>query len=158
MSCSVESDLSITGGVADHRLRLSSSNIEAFSALFLSKLLELSGSNETKLLNHLASLSKGMKQHDQWATECAKDLYNQAKSSLVVAGSHLPDSVHLLTYKINKVLGNQTTCLTCLDENSFDDLASMCDALSKDDIDTVVFLSGNQFMSRQLIGAIYLRY
>ena len=55
---SVESDLSITGGVADHRLRLSSSNIEAFSALFLSKLLELSGSNETKLLNHLATLSK----------------------------------------------------------------------------------------------------
>jgi molybdopterin-containing oxidoreductase family iron-sulfur binding subunit len=141
---SVESDLSITGGVADHRLRLASSNIEAFSALFLSKLLELSGSNDTKLLNHLASLSKGMKQHDQWATECAKDLYNQAKSSLVVAGSHLPDSVHLLTYKINKVLGNQTSCLRYLEtENSFDDLASMCDALNKDDIDTVIFLSGN---------------
>ena len=85
-----------------------------------------------------------MKQHDQWATECAKDLYNQAKSSFVVAGSHLPDSVHLLTYKINKVLGNQTTCLTYLEtENSFDDLASMCDALNKDDIDTVIFLSGN---------------
>ena len=61
-----------------------------------------------------------------------------------MAGSHLPDSVHLLTYKINKVLGNQTTCLTYLEtENSFDDLASMCDALNKDDIDTVIFLSGN---------------
>jgi len=93
---SVESDLSITGGVADHRLRLSSSSVEAFSALFLSKLLILSGSEDSPLFNHLTSLSKGMEKHDNWASECAKDLFENSSSSIVVAGSHLPDPVHLL--------------------------------------------------------------
>ena len=37
---SVESDLTITGGVADHRLRLDSSNFSAFAALLLAEVLK----------------------------------------------------------------------------------------------------------------------
>ena len=141
---SVESDLSITGGVADHRLRLSASSVEAFSALFLSKLLVLSGSEDSPLFNHLTSLSKGMQKHDNWASECAKDLFENSSSSIVVAGSHLPDPVHLLTYKINQILGNQTNCLKYLNaENPFDDLASLCDSLKNNEVDNLVFLGGN---------------
>ena len=126
---SVESDLSITGGVADHRLRLSSSSIEAFSALFLRKLLDLSGSTNTSLINHLTYLSKGMEKHSKWASECAKDLFDNSSSSAVVAGSHSPDNVHLITYKINQILGNQTNCLKYLNaENRFGNLYELSDS------------------------------
>ena len=55
---SVESDLTITGGVADHRLRLSSIETEAFAALVLRLLLESKGNKSKKLLEHLQLLSK----------------------------------------------------------------------------------------------------
>ena len=141
---SVESDLSITGGVADHRLRLSSSEIEGFSALILIKLLELSGEKNSKLLKQLTLLSQGMDKHDKWATESAKDLFEKPKQSVVVAGSHLPSSVHLLTYKINQVLGNQSTCLEYLKvDHVAGNLSSLCESLKKEEIETIIFLGGN---------------
>ena len=48
---SVESDLTITGGVADHRLRLSSVETESFAALVLRLLLESKGSKTRNCLN-----------------------------------------------------------------------------------------------------------
>ena len=141
---SVESDLSITGGVADHRLRLSSSEIEGFSALILIKLLELSGEKNPKLLEQLTLLSQGMDNHEKWASESAKDLFVKPKQSVVVAGSHLPSSVHLLTYKINQILGNQSTCLEYLKVDHFaGNLSSLCESLEKEEIETIIFLGGN---------------
>ncbi len=141
---SVESDLTITGGVADHRLRLSSSEIEGFTALILINLLQSSGNRDKKLLEHLFELSKGFDSHEKWAQECANDLLINPKQSLVIAGSHLPGSVHLLTYKINQTLGNQNTCLQYLEVNhTAGNLASLCESLEKKEIDTLLFIGGN---------------
>ncbi len=141
---SVESDLTITGGVADHRLRLSSSQIEGFSALILSKLLQSSADKNDKLLAHLNTLSEGLESHDEWASECANDLLINSRHSLAVAGSHLPASVHLLTYKINQVLDNHGTCLDYLPvEDSAGDLSSLCESIENKEIDTLIFLGGN---------------
>ena len=141
---SVESDLTITGGVADHRLRLSSIETEAFAALTLRLLLETKGNKSKKLVEHLTSLSKPVDSHEKWAKECVADLLAKPKQSLVVAGSHLPGSVHLLTYKINQVLGNESTCLKYIEtENVGGDLSSLCESLDKEEIDTLIFVGGN---------------
>ena len=141
---SVESDLTITGGVADHRLRLSSCKIEAFSALFLSKLLEFTGSKDKQLFEHLVTLSEGLEDHDEWASECAKDLLEKPNSSVVVAGSHLPSTVHLLTFKINQVLGNKESCQKYINtESLFGNLNSFCDSVTAKKFDTIVFIGGN---------------
>ena len=63
---------------------------------------------------------------------------------MVVAGSHLPDSVHLLTYKINQVLGNESSCLKYIEiDNVGGDLSSLCESLDKEEIDTLIFVGGN---------------
>jgi len=77
---SVESDLTLTGGVADHRLRLSSSRIEAFAALFYAEILTLQKSKDGKLIDHLLKISKDVDVDRSWVSECAKDLLKKTQA------------------------------------------------------------------------------
>ncbi|MEC8419605.1 MAG: TAT-variant-translocated molybdopterin oxidoreductase [Verrucomicrobiota bacterium] len=141
---SVESDLSITGGVADHRLRLSSIEIEAFAALVLHKLLVSTGNKNAKLIEHLSVLSKSVESHSDWAGECVADLLSKPKESLVVSGCHLPGSVHLLTYKINQVLGNESSSLKYIKtESSLGNINSLQDSITKKEVETLIIVGGN---------------
>ena len=69
---SVEADLTITRGVADHRLRLESSKFVAFSALLASEVLKLRKSKDQVLIDHLAVLGKPSSSHLEWIRECLK--------------------------------------------------------------------------------------
>lgn len=141
---SVESDLTITGGVADHRLRLSSSQFQAFAALILAKLLEKSESSSDKLISLLNSLSESVQSHGEWATECVNDLLKSSKSSLVVAGSHLPESVHLITYKINQILGNSNKTVSYLETDKTSlGIAPLLSSLENKEIDFLLFIGTN---------------
>ena len=102
---SVEADLTITGGVADHRLRLESSKFVSFSALLASEVLKLRKSKDQALIDHLAVLGKPSSSHLEWIRECAKDLCSKPNRSVVLAGHHLPVEVHLATLAINQSLG-----------------------------------------------------
>ena len=141
---SVESDLTITGGVADHRLRLSSSQIESFAALVLKNLLEVNGTEDEELLEHLTKLSSSILVHNEWVKECVADLISNSKNSLVLAGNHLPKAVHVLTFKINEALGNTSTSIDYLEvSKSADDLSSLCKLLEDKKVETLIFLGGN---------------
>ena len=96
----VEGRFSITGGMADHRLRIPSSQIAAFVALLASKLgvsPEGAGSGFGAFSNPAI---------ETWITELAKDLSNAKGRSLIMCGSQQPAGVHMVVAQINEALGN----------------------------------------------------
>ena len=142
---SVESDLTLTGGVADHRLRLSSSQMDAFAALFYAEILKLQKSKDTELISHLLKIGGEANVDTSWISECAKDLLKEPKNSVVLPGLHQSKSLHLLAFAINQSLGSIGTCLNYLpvpkrSSYSFADLSTDVDnGLVK----SIIVLGGN---------------
>jgi molybdopterin-containing oxidoreductase family iron-sulfur binding subunit len=93
----IESGMSNTGAMADHRLRLSTSEMGAFAVKMA---LELGINLPAAVKQTAESLDLDAK----WITECALDLSANKGKSLLVAGSHLPESVHALVLAINEAL------------------------------------------------------
>jgi molybdopterin-containing oxidoreductase family iron-sulfur binding subunit len=92
-----ESGLTLTGAMADHRLRLASSHVLALAAALASRVLGTDA---------YAALATGLEVKPEWIAECAADLLAHRGESLVVAGAHQPAAVHALVYLMNAALGN----------------------------------------------------
>ena len=90
----VESMLSSTGAVADHRLPMRSADVEAFA----------------RALAHELGVAAGNVQAPtgsvKWISAIAKDLQAFKGKSIVVAGEHQPPAVHAIAHAINSALGN----------------------------------------------------
>lgn len=100
---SVESTLTSTGSMADHRLRLSSSQMGGFIAQLAAAVLakkHVAG----PLAQSLAKVGATVTVDAKWIEECAADLVENAGHSLVIAGEHLPKSVHAIVIAINEAL------------------------------------------------------
>lgn len=94
---SVESGMTTTGAMADHRLRLSASQMGAFTAkIALALGIELPAEVKTA--------ADSLKLDETWIAECAADLKENKGASLLVAGPHLSASVHALVLFINDAL------------------------------------------------------
>ncbi|MFA6544434.1 MAG: TAT-variant-translocated molybdopterin oxidoreductase [Limisphaerales bacterium] len=98
----VESLMTLTGGNADHRLRVAPSQVAAVAAQLAAEVLRLAGAPAR--LN-TAKLATGVKVDARWITECAKDLVAHKGMALVVAGQRQPLAVHVLAHAMNEVLG-----------------------------------------------------
>lgn len=94
-----ESNFTITGAMADHRLRLKSGDAGAF-ALALAKELNVGGTE----LKVLGGSDPGKTQ--KFIATLAKDLAAKKGKSIVVAGPRQPATVHALVAVINQALGN----------------------------------------------------
>jgi Fe-S-cluster-containing dehydrogenase component len=130
----VEGHFSLTGGMADHRLRLKPSEIAGFAAEVL-KLV--SGSDEIKVEG------EGRK---KFASALAKDLKKNAGKSLVCAGPRQSPEVHALALAINQVLGNlgvTVNLLPALTPPQTESLKAFSEALKGGKLSTVVVLGGN---------------
>jgi molybdopterin-containing oxidoreductase family iron-sulfur binding subunit len=99
----VEARFSLTGGMADHRLRLPSSQIQAFATVLASKLGAGSG-------NSFGAFSDP--NIDAWATGVAADLTAAKGRSVIICGSQQPAAVHLLVAQLNEALGNYGNTVT----------------------------------------------
>ncbi len=134
----VESGFTITGSMADHRLRLSSSQVISLAAALANAVLGTSD---------YASLAQGLEfdKKDQWIAECAKDLAQHAGKSLVVAGAHQPAAVHVLVNAINAKLGNigQTVDFVAIEPNSASSIKALATAIKAKSIKTLIILNGN---------------
>ena len=127
-----------TGMNADHRLRISSSQIVAVAAAI--------GAAIAPGLAAIASrfpLPAGVK--PEWIAECAKDLRANAGAALVVAGYRQPLAVHLLAHAINAALGANGKTVQFretldLKEQGITQLAA---DLNAGMVDTLVVLGGN---------------
>lgn len=92
---SVEGRYSVTGGMADHRLRLAPSQILSAAAK-LAELLGVAGGPKAADLGETAKV---------WLEEAAKDLLESKGKALVVAGPNHSKEVQILVAAINNALG-----------------------------------------------------
>ena len=157
---SVESDLTITGGVADHRLRLSSTEIKGCASLLLSFILESRKKPDQQLIDHLKKVGEDVAIHSDWIENCAKDLLSKRKSSVVLAGNHLPVEIHVLTYAINQALGSIGHCIDYKEvssSKSYNSIEALVEAVNKKKLIRLYFLEAILFLHLPpaLIGLTY---
>jgi Fe-S-cluster-containing dehydrogenase component len=105
----VESVLSASGGVADHRVRRRWSEIPAAAAAIAAHLPGLPASLR-------ASLAQAGGPDAGWAAAVARDLASRPPGrTLLLAGVRQPAAVHALVYLMNASLGNLGQTLTFID-------------------------------------------
>ena len=95
----VESDHTVTGGRADHRFAMKSSQIEAF-ARAVAAAAGVSGISGT-----------APAESDAFASAVAKDLAEHKGRAVVIAGDAQPPAVHALAHAINAAIGAPVTYL-----------------------------------------------
>jgi molybdopterin-containing oxidoreductase family iron-sulfur binding subunit len=134
-----ESGFSLTGGMADHRLRIASSHILHFAAALACAL-----SPDT--FSAFEPLTRGLAQENAaWLKECAADLLEHRGNSLVLAGAHHPAQVHALAYAINAFLGNygRTLDFVAVEAPSASSLQDLLKEVDSGSVSTLVILNGN---------------
>ncbi|MGZ5022268.1 MAG: 4Fe-4S dicluster domain-containing protein, partial [Chthoniobacterales bacterium] len=103
----VENRYTLTGAMADHRLRVPASQVPAFTHALATKIAQTTQSAELgSVIATLQAQPASMKFDEQWLTECANDLISKSGASLVVAGAQQPVVVQLMVYGINAALKN----------------------------------------------------
>jgi MoCo/4Fe-4S cofactor protein with predicted Tat translocation signal len=103
----VENRFTLTGSMADHRLRCAASQIPAVTFVLAGKIAEATkDAGLGAVLGQLTAPTGIENFDDQWLTEAARDLITKSGSSLVIAGVHQPVVVQLLVYGINSALKN----------------------------------------------------
>src|SRR5438105_2155821 len=104
----VENRFTLTGAMADHRLRLPASQIPAFAHALALKIA--TATKDPGLGSVIATLQMppGITPQfdDQWLIEAANDLISKPGASLVLSGPNQPVVVQLLAYGINSALKN----------------------------------------------------
>jgi molybdopterin-containing oxidoreductase family iron-sulfur binding subunit len=136
----VESQFSITGANADHRLRMRAAEVKQFAIDLASSLGALPGA-----LNVLNSADKRAK----FLAAVGKDLKAAGSEALVVAGPRQPASVHALAHLINQSLGSLGTTSTFTKpeaskaESGTGALKALAGEMSSGQVSTLVILGGN---------------
>lgn len=131
---------SITGSMADHRLRLRSSEVLATASLLAAKL---------GLLPESSAAGRLPGPVVQWISAVFRDLEARRGRTIIVAGDHQPAAVHLLVHAINERLGNtgETVILTdpieVLPVNQIDSLRELVRDIAAGRVELLVILGGN---------------
>ncbi len=133
----VESSLSTTGAMADHRLRLKSHQVGALAAA-VAELLGVASPD-------FGALPEAAKAK---AEIIAADLRSANGAALVVAGRRQPAAVHSLALAINQALGALGTTVTLhpLADSAFSDAQGLSDlaaSMAAGEVSTLVMLGGN---------------
>src|SRR6266699_1127992 len=107
----VEHRFTLTGAMADHRLRCAASQIPAFAHALATKIL--AGTKDPSLGALVGNLQGTPNTFDQqWIDGVAADLMAKPGASLVLAGPTQPVAVQMLVYAINAALKNVGQTLT----------------------------------------------
>lgn len=141
----VEGIYSLTGSMADHRLRLPSSRIAEFAAA-LAKELRRQGL-DIPVADQLQPVS-GDAIDTEWLRVVASDLLESRGRGLVIAGAGQPSAVHALVYAINEALANNGVTVTYRDANDLElpdttAFRSVVEKMGSGEITAVVLLGGN---------------
>src|SRR4029434_7572529 len=105
----VENRFTLTGAMADHRLRCPASQIAAITQALAAKIL--AGTNDSGIRSVMGSIQGpaafgGNTFDEQWITGLANDLMAKPGASLVLAGASQPVAVQCVAYAINAALKN----------------------------------------------------
>jgi molybdopterin-containing oxidoreductase family iron-sulfur binding subunit len=130
---SVESNYSLTGAAADHRLRMRGSEVGVFARDLAVALGALPGLN---VLNN-----------GKFLQAVVKDLKAHRGKSLVVAGPRQPAAVHALAHLMNSLLGNVGQTVTFTDAAGWTpalaSLRELAGEMTSGQVNTLVILGGN---------------
>ncbi|MDB6069179.1 MAG: hydrogenase, partial [Verrucomicrobiales bacterium] len=144
----VESNYTITGGIADHRMRVHASQTVKVAA----KLAALIGAatSDAALTAAAAAVpsadyNAGRDDYEVWLKSAADDLAASKGKAIVIAGSQQPEALHLLAAAINQALGafGQTIELkqTGLADNQTGTLADLAKDAAAGSVETLLVLS-----------------
>jgi len=102
----VENRYTVTGGMADHRLRIPASQVGVFALQLASEISTATGdATLTGVSQTLGKTGATASFPAGWVEELAKDLLANRGRALVLAGPRQPVGVHLLAAAINSALG-----------------------------------------------------
>jgi molybdopterin-containing oxidoreductase family iron-sulfur binding subunit len=135
----VESALTLTGMMADHRLRLASSQMTAFAAQLASALFP-------EVAQTLQPFAQGLQLPAKWLETCVADLQENRGQCLFVAGSHLPAEVHFIVHGLNSALENVGRTVTYVPVESapaLSNIGALTAAIKAGSVKTLVVLGGN---------------
>ncbi|MCU1338522.1 MAG: quinol:cytochrome c oxidoreductase iron-sulfur protein precursor [Bryobacterales bacterium] len=131
----VESQFSLTGANAEHRLRMRGGDVQQFAADLVAALNAPPAGND-KRAKFIAAL--------------AKDLKAAGKEALVVAGPRQPAVVHALAHQINQTLGAAGSTVTFTKvatadrvESGVDALKALTGEINGGQVSTLIILGGN---------------
>ena len=136
----VEGVYSLTGAMADHRLRLESRQIAPFLAALAGRLAPPGAASLT------GAVVPGV--DPRWIDAVAKDLLANRGKGVIVAGERQPAAVHAAVCALNTFLGNAGKTVSYYETKdaalpSVSSLASLVSAMKAGAIQTLVVLGGN---------------
>jgi molybdopterin-containing oxidoreductase family iron-sulfur binding subunit len=136
----VEGVYSLTGAMADHRLRLESRQIAPFVAALASRL------GAPGAQSAAGATVPGV--DPRWIDAVAKDLLANRGASLIVAGERQPAAVHAAVCALNTHLDSTGATVTYHETRdaalpSISSLASLVSAMNSGAVQTLVILGGN---------------
>ena len=140
---SVEGDMTLTGGVADHRLRIDPSQLPAFAFLLAAEVLSARKSDKV-LVDRLKELGKAAENHREWIEACVADLCAKPFKSVALAGNHLSEEVQVAAFLINQELGavgNTIQYVTTPDAS--EGISDLRLKIEEREVDHLVILGGN---------------
>ncbi|MCP5537054.1 MAG: TAT-variant-translocated molybdopterin oxidoreductase [Akkermansiaceae bacterium] len=131
----VEGGFSLTGGMADHRMRIAPSQIPAIAAEIAK---HIPGASVT-----LTGGPKLTPTQEKWAKACADDLKANAGKSVVLAGSRQTKALQNICIAINNALGNYGKTLkpVLTERGEYGDMEALVNSLNAREFDTVVLLT-----------------
>lgn len=133
----VEAVYSLTGAMADHRLRLESRQIAPFVAALAARLGATGAAG---------AAVPGI--DSRWLDAVAKDLLANRGKGLIVAGERQPAAVHAAVCALNTALGNTGKTVSYFETKdaalpSVSSLAALVAAMTAGTVQTLVVLGGN---------------
>jgi MoCo/4Fe-4S cofactor protein with predicted Tat translocation signal len=139
----VESQFSLTGANADHRLRMKGSDVRQFAVDLASGLGAMPGLNVVN--------NGGGDKRSKFLAALVKDLKAAGSEALVVAGPRQPASVQALAALINEKLGSACVTYTkpVIDKTNsgVEALKTLAGEMSAGQVSTLVMLGGNPVYS-----------
>ncbi len=144
----VESRFSLTGGMADHRLRIAASQVQDYTislarALFAGSTV---GQPLALVLEKHPIEPQGSGDWGPWIDEVVADLKARRGQSVILVGRRQPPLVHALAHAMNELLGNLGKTVELRPAMSFAGAGTLQDlalAIRKGQVETLVVLGGN---------------
>ena len=144
---SVEPAYTVTGSIADNRLRLPASQVAAFVAALATELVQLGLALPEGAKALQAKLAKADRSRfGAWVPAVAKDLIAHSGKSILVAGYRQPATVHALVCLLNEALGNVGETITYGAASAWSNampLADLAKRIEMGSVDALIVLGGN---------------
>lgn len=143
----IESNISTTGSIADHHYSLRSGKMGDFLLGIAAELNRLGIAFPIEVSDAIRNKRVFSDSLQKWIRVCAKDLYNDRGSSLIIAGERQPVWVHILTHAINVSLNNVGKTVSLISDSTkpkgLDNYQTLIQSLQKDTIKNLIIVGGN---------------